>query len=173
MICIGTFVFILVMGFGARAFSAGALSVMLLAFAAMQGLLFGPIIALYTQESLGLTFACTAGMFGVMGLYGAFTKRDISGWGGTLRMLLWGLIIAGLANLFFGNSTADLIISGIGVVVFSLFTAYDTNKIMNEGRTFTDPELRAKGAVFGAMSLYLDFIILFLHLLRFLGKLKD
>lgn len=172
-IYIGTFAIILIMGFGARALSAGALSVLLLTFAAVEGLLFGPILAFYTTQSLGLAFACTAGMFGAMALYGAFTKRDISGWGGTLRMLLWGLIIAGLANLFFGNGMADLIISGAGIIIFCLYTAYDTQKLLGEGGAFTDPELREKGAVFGALDLYLDFIILFLYLLRFLGKLKD
>ena len=127
---------------------------------------------MYTQDSLALAFACTAGMFGAMALYGAFTKTNLSSLGRTLMMLLFGLIIASIANVFWGNGMFDLICSGIGVVVFALFTAYDTQKIIELGLC-EDEEMRRKGAVFGAMNLYLDFINLFLYLLRFLGSSND
>ncbi len=166
---VGTLACILVMAFGRRSLTAGALGVLFLTFSALEGLLLGPVLSMYTTQSLGLTFACTAGMFGAMALYGAATKRNLSGLGRTLMMLLFGLIIAGIANIFFGSSTADLIISGVGVVVFALFTAYDTQRILAEGAWLTDDYERSKGAIMGAVSLYLDFLNLFLYLLRFLG----
>lgn len=173
LLCIATIGIVIAMSLGTRVFSSGALGMLLLVFSAVEGMLFGPLLLLYTTQSLGLTFACTAGMFGGMALYGACTKRDLTGWGSYLFMALLGLIIAGIANVFFGNGIADLIISAAGVVIFCLFTAYDTQKLLAEGGAFQDEELRAKGAVLGALSLYLDFINLFLYLLRFLGKLKD
>lgn len=166
---IGLLAIILVMNFGARALTAGALGVLLLAFAAVQGLIFGPLLTFYTQESLGLTFGCTAGMFGAMSLYGAMTKRNLTGMGRTLMMVLFGLIICSIVNIFWGNGMFDLVCSVVGVVLFSLLTAYDTQKILEQG-TSDDPELRSKGAVFGALSLYLDFLNLFLYLLHFLGR---
>lgn len=164
---------ILIMHFAARRLTAGALGILLLTFSAAEGVLFGPILTIYTTQSLGLTFACTAGMFGAMALYGAFTKRDLTKMRSFLFMGLIGLIIAGIANLFFGNGPLDLIISGAGVVIFCLFTAFDTQKILAEGGTLSDHETRSKGAIFGALTLYLDFINLFLYLLRFLGKVND
>ncbi len=166
---IGMLGIILIMSFGVRGLTSGALTVLLLAFSAVLGLVFAPILLIYTTHSLALTFASTAGMFGAMAFYGATTRRNLSGMGRTLMMLLFGLIIAGIANLFWGNGVMDLMISGVGVVVFSLFTAYDTQKILEQGLC-TDEELRRKGAVLGALTLYLDFINLFLYLLRFLGR---
>ncbi len=168
LLCVSTLILVVVMSFARNTLTRGALSVLLLTFAAAQGMLFGPILLAYTQESLALAFACTAGMFGAMGLYGAFTKTDLGTLGRTLFMLLIGLIIAGVANIFWGNSTFDLICSGVGVIVFSLFTAYDTQRILAIGLS-GDEELRGKEAVLGALSLYLDFINLFLYMLRFLG----
>ena len=109
-------------------------------------------------------------MFGAMAVYGATTKRHLGGLGRTLMMLLFGLIIAGIVNAFVGSSVADLAISAVGVVVFALFTAYDTQRILAEGAWLTDEEARAKGAIDGAVELYLDFLNLFLYLLRFLGN---
>lgn len=157
------------MCFAARRLTAGALGVLLVVFAVTQGLLFGPILCHFTQESLGLTFACTAGMFGAMSIFGVMTKVDMSGWGRGLLMALIGLIIVGIANAFWGNGVAELFISASGVVIFSLLTAYDTQKLLNEGLYGTEEE-RRKGAILGALSLYLDFINLFLYLLRFLGR---
>ncbi len=170
--CVGTLGIVLIMFFAARSLTSGALTVLLLAFAAAEGLLFGPILLMYTQDSIALAFTCTAGMFGAMSLYGAFTKTNLSGLGRTLLMLLFGLIIASIANIFWGNGTFDLICSGVGVIIFALFTAYDTQKILEIGLC-PDEDVRRKGAVLGAMSLYLDFINLFLYLLRFLGSSDD
>lgn len=172
LICLATLAVILVMSFAARRLTSGALGILLLAYAGLQGLLFGPLLLIYTTQSLGLTFGCTAGMFAAMSLYGYVTKKDLSSWGSILFMALIGLIIASLVNMFLGNNMMDLVISGVGVIVFCLFTAYDTQKILREGQ-WEDPVLRSKGAVFGALSLYMDFIILFLYLLRFLGSIKE
>lgn len=168
MVSIGTIGIILVMCLGARRLTRNALAAMLLVFAGAQGVLFGPICFAYTQESLGLTFGVTSATFGAMSLYGYCTKRDLSTWGRGLFMALIGLIIAGIANCFWGNGLSTLVISGIGVVVFAGFTAYDTQQLLAEGLQ-GDEETRAKGAILGALNLYLDFINLFLYLLRFLG----
>lgn len=171
LVCLGTIGIILLMFLCSGILTAGALGVLLLAYSGLTGLLFGPLLLVYTQQSLGVTFACTAGTFGVMSLYGALTKRDLSPWRRALMMGLFGLIIALIVNIFWGNGTLDLIISAAGVLIFTLLTAYDTQKILRDGLTL-DGEARSKGAVFGALSLYLDFINLFLYLLRFLGDRK-
>lgn len=169
LLSIGSIGIVLVMIFAARRLTAGALGILLIAFAVAEGLLFGPILCHFTQESLGLTFACTAGMFGAMSLFGAMTKINMSSWGRGLLMALLGLIIAGIANAFWGNGTFELILSAAGVIIFSILTAYDTQKLLNEGLYGTEEE-RRKGAILGALSLYLDFINLFLYLLRFMGR---
>ena len=169
LLILGSIGIIIIMCFAARRLTAGALGILLMAFAVAEGLVFGPILCHYTQESLGLTFGCTAGMFGAMSLFGAMTKINMSGWGRGLLMGLIGLIIAGIANAFWGNGMTELIISAAGVILFSILTAYDTQKLLQEGLYGTEEE-RSKGAILGALSLYLDFINLFLYLLRFLGR---
>lgn len=169
LLMLGSIGVIIVMCLAARRLTAGALGILLMVFAVAEGLLFGPILCHYTQESLGLTFACTAGMFGAMSLFGAMTKINMSSWGRGLFMGLIGLIIAGIANAFWGNGMTELIISAAGVILFSILTAYDTQKLLQEGLYGTEEE-RSKGAILGALSLYLDFINLFLYLLRFLGR---
>lgn len=169
LLILGSIGVIIVMCFAARRLTVGALGILLMVFAVAEGLLFGPILCHYTQESLGLTFGCTAGMFGAMSLFGAMTKINMSSWGRGLIMGLIGLIIAGIANAFWGNGMTELIISAAGVILFSILTAYDTQKLLQEGLYGTEEE-RSKGAILGALSLYLDFINLFLYLLRFLGR---
>lgn len=169
LLILGSIGVIIVMCLAARRLTAGALGILLMVFAVAEGLIFGPILCHYTQESLGLTFGCTAGMFGAMSLFGAMTKINMSSWGRGLLMGLIGLIIAGIANAFWGNGMTELIISAAGVILFSILTAYDTQKLLQEGLYGTEEE-RSKGAILGALSLYLDFINLFLYLLRFLGR---
>lgn len=169
LLILGSIGVIIVMCLAARRLTAGALGILLMVFAVAEGLLFGPILCHYTKESLGLTFGCTAGMFGAMSLFGAMTKINMSSWGRGLFMGLIGLIIAGIANAFWGNGMTELIISAAGVILFSILTAYDTQKLLQEGLYGTEEE-RSKGAILGALSLYLDFINLFLYLLRFLGR---
>lgn len=171
MLCLGSVGIVLVMVLFHGVLTSGALSVLLMLYAAAAGMLFGPLLEVYTQESLGLTFGCTAGTFAVMSVYGMFTKRDLSPWGRAMIMGLIGLIIASIVNCFWGNGTFDLVISIAGVIIFTVLTAYDTQKILREGLVLEGSE-RSKGAVLGALSLYLDFLNLFLYLLRFLGDRK-
>lgn len=169
IVCLGTLGIIVFMSFGANKLSTGALTIMLLAFAGIQGLLFGPILVVYGMDSVAKAFGCTAAMFGGMSIYGAVTKRNLSTMGRTLFMLLIGLLVSMIVNIFWGNGMLDFIISCAGVVIFALFTAYDTQRLIELG-TCEDETVRSKGAVLGALSLYLDFINLFLMLLRFFGR---
>ncbi len=168
-LCFVPLVVVLIMCFAANKLTSGALKVLMIAYSAVQGALLSPILHIYTNESLGVTFACTAGMFGAMALYGLTTKRNLSGLGRTLMMMLFGLIIASIVNIFVGGTALELGISIAGIVIFALFTAYDFQRLQYEGATIDDKTLREKGAIFGALNLYINFYCLFLYLLRFLG----
>ena len=169
LVALGTLGIVVFMSFGANRLSYGALTVLLLTFAGVQGLLFGPMLVVYKMDSIAQAFACTAAMFGGMSIYGAVTKRNLSTMGRTLMMLLIGLLVAMIVNIFMGSGMLDLCISCAGVVIFALFTAYDTQRLIELG-TCEDAEVRSKGAVLGALSLYLDFINLFLMLLRLFDR---
>jgi FtsH-binding integral membrane protein len=125
------------------------------------------IFAVYTAESITSTFVITAATFGAMSAFGYFTKRDLTRWGSFLFMGLIGVVIASLVNIFVGSSAVSWIISVIGVIVFTGLTAYDTWKI--KAMAAAGAEGR-KPAILGALTLYLDFINLFLMLLRLLGN---
>lgn len=170
MVLLGGLALIFGMSLGARVLPAAVLGLLLMVFSAVEGLFLGPILQAYTQHTVGLAFGCTAGMFGAMSAYGYFTKRNLMGMRRMLIMALLGLIVAGIVNIFWGNGTFDLVVSAIGVIVFCLFTAYDTQKILQEGLYCEDEELRRKGAIMGALALYLDFLNLFLYLLRFFDR---
>jgi FtsH-binding integral membrane protein len=145
-----------------------------LLYAATLGVTLSSIFLVYEMGSIYITFLVTALMFGVMCLYGYFTKSDLTSIGSMGMMALIGIIIASLVNLYFKSSTMDYIISGIGVLIFTLLTAYDSQKIKQMGQQLMhDQEGMAKVALLGALTLYLDFINLFLFLLRFLGKRRD
>ena len=144
-----------------------------IAYSILNGVTLSFIFMVYTASSIATTFFVTAGTFGVMALYGYVTKRDLTRIGNICIMALIGLIIASLVNLFLHNSMMDLIISGIGVLIFTGLTAYDSQKIKQ--LLTGDIEVNdttQKIALMGAMTLYLDFINLFLYLLRFLGDRK-
>ena len=137
-------------------------------FAVVNGLSLAPIFLIYTGESIASTFFITAGTFGAMSIYGYFTSINLSKFGSILIMALIGLIICSVVNIFMQNETMHWIISGAGVLIFIGLTAWDTQKIKQMALTMpnaTDGRL----ATIGALSLYLDFINLFLYLLRFLG----
>ena len=141
-----------------------------LGYAALNGLTFSVIFLAYTPESIATTFVVTAGMFGAMSFYGATTKKDLTSWGSFLFMGLIGIIIASVVNIFMQSSAMHWIITYAGVLIFTGLTAYDTQKILrmnilgNEGT-----EEDTKEAISGALRLYLDFINLFLMMLRILG----
>ena len=139
-------------------------------YSVINGLTLSVIFALYTKASVASTFFVTAGTFGIMSLIGYFTKKDLSKFGGILFMLLIGLVIATLVNIFWANDTLYWITTYSGVLIFVGLTVYDTNKIkrMLEG-SYGEDEVTQKLALMGALTLYLDFINLFLYLLRILG----
>ncbi len=142
-------------------------------YALLTGVSISPIFLLYTQESIALTFFVTAGTFGAMSLFGYFTKKDLSPWGRYLMMGLFGIIIASVVNFFMQSSRLEWITTYVGVVVFVLLTAYDTQKIKNllvERDELNEGSLKL--ALLGSFMLYLDFINLFLKLLRLFGKRK-
>lgn len=141
-------------------------------YSVLNGTTFSLIFAVYTMSSIANVFFITAGTFGVMAAYGYFTKRDLSSWGKLLLMALIGLIIATLVNVFLVKSSGfDLILSYAGVLIFVGLTAYDTQKIKQMLAMQTDMgEGAQKVALLGALSLYLDFINLFLYLLRIFGR---
>ena len=139
-------------------------------YSVINGLTLSVIFALYTKASVASTFFVTAGTFGIMSLIGYFTKKDLSKFGGILFMLLVGLVIATLVNIFWANDTLYWITTYAGVLIFVGLTVYDTNKIkrMLES-SYGEDEVTQKLALMGALTLYLDFINLFLYLLRILG----
>jgi FtsH-binding integral membrane protein len=147
--------------------SAGVASLLFVLYAALNGVTFSVIFAVYTAESIGSTFVITAATFGAMSVYGYVTRRDLTGWGSFLFMGLIGVVIASLVNIFTQSSAVAWIISAVGVIVFTGLTAYDTQKI--KAMAAAGAEGR-KPAILGALTLYLDFINLFLMLLRLLGN---
>jgi FtsH-binding integral membrane protein len=148
--------------------------VLFLLYAVSLGITLSSIFYIYTEGSIISTFLTTAGMFGVMSLYGYITKADLTSMGNISFMALIGLIIGSVVNMFLQSEQFDYILSGIGVVVFVLLTAYDTQKIKQIGRhMLADQETMSKIALIGALNLYLDFINLFLFLLRFMGNRRD
>ena len=141
------------------------------AYSILNGLTLSVLFAAYTMESLALTFIVTAGMFGATALYGYVTKRDLSGMGSILFMGVIGLIIAGVVNIFLGSSTLSLITSAAGIIIFTGLTAWDMQKIKHLfSGVYADSEEVKKLSVIGALQLYLDFVNLFIYLLRFFGK---
>ena len=143
-------------------------------YSAITGLTFSSIFVVFSMSSIATTFFITAGMFAAMALVGSFTKKDLSGIGTFALMALIGLIIAGIVNMFLRNAMMDFIVSGIGVLVFAGLTAYDSQKIRQMLQMQSEiNESTQKLALFGSLSLYLDFINIFLYLLRFFGSSRD
>jgi FtsH-binding integral membrane protein len=140
-------------------------------YSVINGLLLSSIFLVYTATSIASVFFITAGTFGAMALVGYTTKTDLSSMGKILFMALIGLIIASVVNIFVGSKGLDLIISYVGVLIFVGLTAWDTQKIKNMLLEAPDAsESMQKIALLGALTLYLDFINLFIYLLRIFGK---
>lgn len=139
-------------------------------FAALNGLSLGSIFLLYTSASIVKTFFITASTFGAMSIYGHTTKKDLTALGSFAYMGLIGLVIAGLINLFLRSAALDFAVSFIGVGIFTVLTAWDTQKLKSIYYTMNGNTARASNiAVYGALTLYLDFINLFIMLLHFFG----
>ena len=143
------------------------------AYAALLGVSLSSILLVYTAASITQTFFVTAASFGALSLYGYTTKRDLSGMGSFLIMGLFGIILASIVNIFLKSSGLEFAISIIGVLVFAGLTAWDTQKIKEMYFDADDEVTYGRKAVMGALTLYLDFINLFLFLLRFLGNNRN
>lgn len=142
-------------------------------YSVLTGVVFSSILLLYTATSVGMTFLITAGVFAAMSIYGFTTSNDLTKFGSIMFMALIGLIICSVVNIFLKSSGMEWIISLAGVAIFIGLTAWDTQKIKNAAMYATDGTSAEKLATFGALSLYLDFVNLFLYLLRFFGGSRD
>ena len=156
-------------------FSAQKATAIFILYSALNGITLAPLLFFYTGASVVKTFFICAGMFGAMSIYGHSTKRDLTSWGSFLFMGLIGIIIASLANFFFKSSAVNAAITYIGVFIFLGLTAYDVQKLKEFGQNMpTDnPTVAQRGIILGALTLYLDFINLFIYLLRIFGNIRD
>ena len=163
--------FILTLSFGINKMSFGTLQIVFWAFAAVMGISLATIFATFTGSSIARVFFITAGTFAGMSLWGYTTKRDLSGMGNFLIMGLIGIIIASVVNLFIGSSAIQFAVSVLGVLIFTGLTAYDTQRIKNDYLEMRhNGEAVAKMAIMGAVTLYLDFVNLFMMLLSLFGN---
>jgi uncharacterized protein len=166
-------VMVMILGASLNRLSVGAAQLFFYCFAAVMGLSISFIFAVYTPVSIVQTFLVTAAAFAGLSLYGYTTKKDMSAMGTFLMMGLIGLIVASVVNIFLASSALSFAISAIGVLIFAGLTAYDTQKIKTtylEHAQSGDSAWLGKAAIMGALSLYLDFINLFMYLLRFMGN---
>jgi FtsH-binding integral membrane protein len=139
-------------------------------YSALMGASLSYIFLIYTGGSIALTFFATSAAFASLSLYGYTTKKDLSAWGSFLLMGVVGLIVAMIVNMFWQNDIFSLAIAGIGVLIFAGLTAYDTQKIKSIYFQLAGSQILGKAAIMGALELYLDFINMFLFLLRFMGS---
>jgi uncharacterized protein len=160
---------ILAVSFAMDKFSKEALTVFLHGFAALMGLSFATIFAVYSMGSIASAFMSAAILFGVMSFYGYFTKKNLDSIGQYMFVGLIAIIIASIVNIFIGSTVFQMVISAIAVIVFLGLTAYDTQRI----RQMVSVDNDGKAEVMGALSLYLDFINLFISLLQLFGGRKD
>lgn len=139
-------------------------------YSALTGFTLSVVFLAYSMSSILLVFLLTSVIFAALAIYGLKTKKDLSNWGIYLFVALIGIIVASLINIFLSNTTLDFVISIIGVLVFTLFVAYDVNKVIPMAHSLYGEK---KGAVYGAFQVYLDFINIFLDLIRIFGKARD
>jgi uncharacterized protein len=165
--------FVLFFSFRMQTISAAGAQGMFWAFCAVMGLSMASIFLVFTGTSIARTFFIAAAMFGATSLYGYTTKRDLSQFGSFLIMGLIGVVIASLANLFLASSTLQFVVSIVGILVFVGLTAWDTQSIKEQYAENFDAESQQKLAVFGAFSLYLNFINIFQLLLNFTGQREE
>ncbi len=172
---IAELIMVVVLAAAIRKISAGAATLMFVGYSVLNGLTLSFIFLAYAQATIFQTFVVCAVMFGGMSLYGLTTKKDLTSWGSFLFMGLIGVVIASIVNMFMHSSMMEFVISIIGVIVFTGLTAYDTQKLMVLGQTVggNDDAAVRKVTILGALTLYLDFINLFLMLLRLFGGGRD
>ncbi|WP_137154030.1 Bax inhibitor-1/YccA family protein [Rhizobium sp. FKL33] len=162
--------FVFFFSFRIQSMSAGTAQTMFWAFSAVMGLSLASIFLVFTGASIAQTFFIAATMFGATSLYGYTTKRNLANFGSFLMMGLIGVVIASIVNIFLGSSALQFAISVIGIVVFVGLTAWDTQNIKEQYAENFDQESQQKLAVFGALSLYLNFVNIFQLLLNFTGE---
>lgn len=162
------------MSFGLKRMSREAAIASFLFYSFVTGATFSVLFMVFTLPSLAVTFFVCAGMFASMAIYGLVTRSDLSGMGNFLFMGLIGLIVALLVNMFLKSAQFDFIISIFGVIIFTLFTAYDVQMVKRTGMTMLESGAdMTKVSIISALNLYLDFVNLFLYLLRFFGQPKN
>lgn len=168
-LCVGELALVFALSMAINKLNPVVATIMFYVYAVLNGVTLTPIFLVYTMSSIALTFFVTAGVFLAMSIYGYTTKSDLTKFGTYMVMALIGLIVCSIINIFWANSVMDWIISFAGVAIFVGLTAWDTQKIKQMAQE-TDEVNAGKLATIGALSLYLDFINLFLYLLRFLGN---
>lgn len=166
-------VVVLIMSFMQNSLSLPAVQGLFWLYAGLMGVSLGSIFMIYTGASIARVFFITSSMFGAMALYGYTTKKDLTSWGSFLFMGLVGVVVASLINIFLQSNTMQLMISFVAVIVFTGLTAYDTQKIKDIYYESDSLEIAGKKAVFGALTLYLDFINIFIALLRIFGDRRS
>lgn len=167
-------IFVVIMSFGYKKLPYAVLLVLFIVYAAIMGVSLSFIFLVYTAESIYIIFVTAALMFGTMSIIGYVTKTDLSNIGNVFMMVLIGLILAGLINLFLKSSALSYIISMVSVIVFCGLTAFDIQKLKQlTEETSMEPSLKNKLGILGALTLYLDFINLFMSLLNLFGKRRD
>lgn len=170
VVILAPFGFAMVLSFGINKMKASTAQALFWAYAGLMGLSLAAIFMVYTGASVARVFFISAASFAGLSLYGYTTKKDLSGFGTFLIMGLIGLIIASVVNMFLKSSAMEFIISIAGVLIFAGMTAYDTQKIKEMYFEGDETELASKKAVMGAFTLYLDFVNLFIFLLRLFGE---
>jgi FtsH-binding integral membrane protein len=170
VLLLGSFGLVLFLSFRIQTMSVSAARTSFLVYAALVGASFASLFVVYTQASIAEVFFITAATFGAMSLWGYTTRTDLTGIGSFLFMGLIGVIIASVVNIFLRSNELMWVISIIGVIVFTGLTAYDTQKIKESYVASDDGTVMGRKAIFGALRLYLDFINLFLMLLRLMGS---
>jgi hypothetical protein len=160
---------------GISKLSAASASMLFIVYSLLNGITLSLVLSLYTPASIFSTFVVCAGMFGALSLWGMSTSKDLTSWGSFLFMGLVGVILAAVVNMFLQSPVIDFAVSGIGVLVFVGLTAYDTQKLSRMGSSapLDDATAMRRGALLGALTLYLDFINLFLFLLRLMGQMRE
>jgi len=169
VLALGTLGLVFFISYRIDRLQASTAAVLLALYAGLVGVTLAPIFVTYTGASITRVFFVSAASFGALSLYGYTTQRDLSAMGSFLMMGLFGIIIASLVNIFFKSSGLDWVISVIGVGIFAGLTAYDTQRIKEMYSSMDDDGTLGRKAVMGALSLYLDFINLFMMLLRLVG----
>jgi len=173
VVMISPLAIVFAMSFGQNRMSEGTLKALFFAYAGLLGASISTIFVTYTDLSIAQVFFGTAAGFGALSLYGYTTKKDLSGFGTFLLIGLVGILVASIVNLFLQSGTMSLVISAVGVLIFAGLTAYDTQKIKSIYAYVAGTPEQGKVAIMGALNLYLDFINMFLFLLRLFGSSRD